>query len=291
MYIKLAVPATAAFFALGPTRFELHARRPADSLAMARFHRPSEDEDDYEYSDLWVRENSLYDYESGSDDHVYEELRAATSGPEPSGRRASVRACASAAAVQPAARGRDRAAAAGTTVAAPAAAPARRSSSRASSRPPRAAADPPVLRPATRGSSGGAGAVAVGPPRPRAPPGANAVASGRPLAFSAAPKTPKAPWCGPTHAYNRTIFCEAVALVAAEYARQAAASVWDSDPPKSNERLDRMLKSAAIRILVCEGSGLLAAANDILAARAQRPAARGSTSGGESRLRGERARP
>lgn len=170
LYIKLAVPATAAFFALGPTRFELHARRPADSLAMARFHRPSEDEDDYEYSDLWVRENSLYDYESGSDDHVYEELRAATSGPEPSGRRASVRACASAAAVQPAARGRDRAAAAGTTVAAPAAAPARRSSSRASSRPPRAAADPPVLRPATRGSSGGAGAVAVGPPRPRAPP-------------------------------------------------------------------------------------------------------------------------
>lgn len=79
--------------------------------------------------------------------------------------------------------------------------------------------------------------------------------------------------------------------MAAEYARQAAASVWDSDPPKSNERLDRMLKSAAIRILVCEGSGLLAAANDILAARAQRPAARGSTSGGESRLRGERARP
>lgn len=266
---------------------------------MARFHRSSDDEDDYEYCDLWTRENSIYGYDDDSDNHVYEELCAASSGPEPrpgpDGRRRDSRSCPGAAAAPSAARGRER------ERPGAAAAPARRSSSRASSRPPRPApaADAPATRPATRGSSGAAGAAAAAvPPRTRAPPGAAAVASGRPLAFSAAPKTPRAPWCGPTHAYNRTIFCEAVSLVAAEYARQAAASVWDSDPPKCNERLDRMLKSAAIRILVCEGAGLLAAANDILAARAQRPAAPAPAggrapppAGGEGRPRGGRARP
>ncbi|ART33235.1 tegument protein VP22 [Bovine alphaherpesvirus 5] len=267
---------------------------------MARFHRSSDDEDDYEYCDLWTRENSIYGYDDDSDDHVYEELCAASSGPEPKprpgpdGRRRDSRSCPGAAAAPSGARGRERERPA-------AAAPARRSSSRASSRPPRPApaANAPATRQATRSSSGAAGAAAAAvPPRTRAPPGAAAVASGRPLAFSAAPKTPRAPWCGPTHAYNRTIFCEAVSLVAAEYARQAAASVWDSDPPKCNERLDRMLKSAAIRILVCEGAGLLAAANDILATRAQRPAAPAPAggrapppAGGEGCPRGGRARP
>ncbi|AVT50661.1 tegument protein VP22 [Cervid alphaherpesvirus 1] len=242
---------------------------------MARFHRPSEDEDDYEYSDFWVRENSLYGYESDPDDHVYEELRAASSAPAPDGRREGRRPRAAVAAIQPTVRGRERERAAAAAEAA-AAAPARRQSSRASSRP-RRAAEAPSPQPPARGAS--VAAAVAAPARTRAPPGANAVASGRPLAFSAAPKTPKSPWCGPTHAYNRTIFCEAVALVAAEYARQAAASVWDSDPPKSNERLDRMLKSAAIRILVCEGAGLLAAANDVLAARARRAARAGTGTG------------
>ncbi|AVT50731.1 tegument protein VP22 [Cervid alphaherpesvirus 2] len=247
---------------------------------MARFHRASDDEDDYEYCDVFTRENSLYGYEPEPDDHVYEELSAAEPRAAPARRRSRAAAppsSSTAAAAAPAARGRERGRPADDAPNSN-----RRPSGRASSRPRAAAALAAVAtRAAARGggsgySSGSAaasGEAAAAPAaRSRAPPGAGAVASGRPLAFSAAPKTSKSPWCGPTHAYNRTIFVEAVALVAAEYARQAASSVWDADPPKTNEQLDRLLRTAAIRILVCEGAGLLAAANDIMAERAQQAA-------------------
>ncbi|QBM10852.1 Tegument protein VP22 [Caprine alphaherpesvirus 1] len=240
---------------------------------MARYRRDSGDYGDYD--NVFVRENSLYGYEpEPGDDHDYEEIDDAEDYPGVAGghRRSQSRPR----------RAPDAAAAQRAGARAAARAPRAAATERA---PPRAAAPQPATRSASKGRPAAADPGGPGPGRSRAPPGANAVASGRPLAFSVAPKTPTAPWRGPTPAYNKAIFCEAVAIVAAEYARRAAASVWDADPPKNNERLDRMLKSAAIRILVCEGSGLLAAANDILVLRAQRAAAaRGAGAAGQGRV-------
>ncbi|AIL02928.1 tegument protein VP22 [Equid alphaherpesvirus 3] len=139
--------------------------------------------------------------------------------------------------------------------------------------PPRGIAPPPkpapqATRPATRASAGGAvpkrpGADGAG--KQRASPGVNAIKSGKRLAFSSTPKTPKAPWHGSTHLYNKNIFCAAVSRVAAAHASDAASSIWDLDPPRSNEDLERFLKAAVIRIIVCEGSKLLEVANAALA--------------------------
>nr|Q00039.1 RecName: Full=Tegument protein VP22; AltName: Full=Gene 11 protein [Equine herpesvirus type 4 (strain 1942)]CAA35674.1 B4 [Equid alphaherpesvirus 4] len=117
-------------------------------------------------------------------------------------------------------------------------------------------------RPATR-----AAAPSATPTQPdcvakqRTSPGVNSIKSGKSLAFSCTPKTPKTPWYGATHLFNKNVFCAAVSRVAAAHASDAASALWDLDPPKTNEDLDRFLKAAAIRILVCEGSKLLEMAN------------------------------
>ncbi|AII81025.1 tegument protein VP22 [Equid alphaherpesvirus 1] len=135
--------------------------------------------------------------------------------------------------------------------------------------PPRgaAAAPPPRVptRPPTR-----AAATSTTPrqqdcaPKQRASPGVNSIKSGKGLAFSGTPKTPKSQWYGATHLFNKTVFCAAVSRVAAAHASDAASALWDLNPPKTNEDLDRFLKAAAIRILVCEGAQLLEVANSTM---------------------------
>ncbi|QPI70121.1 tegument protein VP22 [Equid herpesvirus 6] len=135
--------------------------------------------------------------------------------------------------------------------------------------PPKGVLPPPKpvsrpARPATRACAGGAvpkKPAAEGAAKPRASPGVNAIKSGGRLAFSATPKTPKSPWQGATHLYNKNIFCAAESRIAAAHASDAAASIWDLDPPKNNEDLERFFKAAEIRIMVCEGSKLLDVAN------------------------------
>nr|QCY53686.1 tegument protein VP22 [Human alphaherpesvirus 3] len=96
----------------------------------------------------------------------------------------------------------------------------------------------------------------------RAPPGAGAIASGRPISFSTAPKTATSSWCGPTPSYNKRVFCEAVRRVAAMQAQKAAEAAWNSNPPRNNAELDRLLTGAVIRITVHEGLNLIQAANE-----------------------------
>ncbi|ASW27057.1 tegument protein VP22 [Beluga whale alphaherpesvirus 1] len=123
--------------------------------------------------------------------------------------------------------------------------------------PGRAPDAPPTLRPPKGGAEGPARAD-----RPaRAPPGAGVGTSKKPLQFSQAPATAGARWAGSTSAFNRAIFCECVATLASFYARQAAEGIWDRDPPRCNEQLDRLLRAAAIKVTVCEGADLVSSAN------------------------------
>ncbi|AAG27246.1 unknown [Cercopithecine alphaherpesvirus 9] len=97
----------------------------------------------------------------------------------------------------------------------------------------------------------------------RAPPGAGAIASGRPLSFSTAPKNTTSAWCGPTPAYNKRVFCEAIRRIAAAQAQRAAEAAWSSNPPRNNAELDRLLAGTVVRITVHEGLNLIQVANDL----------------------------
>ncbi|QBN85168.1 tegument protein VP22-like protein [Phocid alphaherpesvirus 1] len=102
------------------------------------------------------------------------------------------------------------------------------------------------------------------PTRSRAEPGSGMISSNKPIAFSNTPKTPKSPWHGATHLYNKNVFCEAVRRCASKHAINAAASIWDLNPPQSNEELERFLSKAVIRITISEGMYILKTANGSL---------------------------
>uniref|UniRef100_A0AAU0K6H4 Tegument protein VP22 n=1 Tax=Anatid alphaherpesvirus 2 TaxID=3080522 RepID=A0AAU0K6H4_9ALPH len=96
--------------------------------------------------------------------------------------------------------------------------------------------------------------------KPRAPPGEGAVRSGK-FVFSSAPESKDTPWRPNTAAFNKRVFCGAVAAVAAHHAAKAAAAVWDMRPPKNNAELEELLDRAAMKITVCEGRSLLKTAS------------------------------
>ncbi|ACT88309.1 tegument protein VP22 [Felid alphaherpesvirus 1] len=107
------------------------------------------------------------------------------------------------------------------------------------------------------------------PVKPRAAPGTNKVIAGKTLAFSGTPRTSSTPWRGATHLFNKNIFCGAMAKVAARHAADAAASIWDMEPPSNNDELERLLKKAVIRVTVCEGLNLLHTANNVQSSAVQ----------------------
>ncbi|AQX83324.1 tegument protein VP22 [Canid alphaherpesvirus 1] len=99
------------------------------------------------------------------------------------------------------------------------------------------------------------------PKSTRTEPGSGVISSSKPISFSNTPKTPKSPWYGATHLYNKNVFCEAVRRCASKHAIEAASSIWDLNPPQSNEELEKFLTKAVIRITISEGLGILKTAN------------------------------
>ncbi|SCO83502.1 tegument protein VP22 [Spheniscid alphaherpesvirus 1] len=95
----------------------------------------------------------------------------------------------------------------------------------------------------------------------RASPGTNLVLSNKNLFFSSAPRTRTTAWRGPTPAFNKKIWCEAFAAIAASQARKAASSLWDIKPPTTDAELDMLMERAVMKLTIREGPNLLEIAN------------------------------
>ncbi|QPO25182.1 tegument protein VP22 [Bovine alphaherpesvirus 2] len=84
------------------------------------------------------------------------------------------------------------------------------------------------------------------------------------LRFSTAPVGPTAPWAASVSVFNKRVYCSAVGRIAATHARRAAARLWETAHPRSDEELSDLLDATNIRVTVCEGSNLIARANELI---------------------------
>lgn len=98
--------------------------------------------------------------------------------------------------------------------------------------------------------------------RKRAPPGWRAVSAGK-FVFSEAPCGDGVMWRPQTSAYNRRVFCYAVATVSYYHGLCAAYKLWDGKPPRTNAELNALLAKASIKINVSEGPDLLKTASTV----------------------------